>query len=126
VKEDEEKITFITPFGSFCYTSMSFGLKNVGATYHRATKTCLTDHYGKRLEAYVDDVVMKIVNLDDFIEDVKQVFNSLRRYRWKLNPKRCVFRVPARKLLGFIVSHRGIMANSEKIEAILRMEPPRS
>jgi hypothetical protein len=45
------------------------------------------------------------------------VFNSLRRYRWKLNPEKCVFGVPAGKLLGFIVSHRGIEANPEKIEA---------
>jgi hypothetical protein len=43
-KEDEEKIAFITPFGAFCYTSMPFGLKNAGATYQRATQTCLADH----------------------------------------------------------------------------------
>jgi hypothetical protein len=74
------------------------------------------------VEAYVDDVVIETVNLDDFIEDLQQVFNSLRRYRWKLNVEKCVFGVPAGKLLGFIVSHRGIKANLEKIEAILRME----
>jgi hypothetical protein len=81
---------------------------------------------GKRVEAYDDDVVINTVNPDDFIEDLQQVFNSLRRYRWKLNPKKCVFGVPDRKLLGFIVSHQGIDANPKKIEAILRMEPPRS
>jgi hypothetical protein len=43
-KEDEEKTTFITLFGAFCYTSMSFGLKNAGATYQRAIQTCLADH----------------------------------------------------------------------------------
>jgi hypothetical protein len=49
-KEDEEKIAFITPFGAFCYTSMSFGLKNAGATYQRAMQTCIADHWGKRVE----------------------------------------------------------------------------
>jgi hypothetical protein len=43
-KEDEEKTAFITPFGAFCYTSMSFGLKNAGATYQRAIQTCLANH----------------------------------------------------------------------------------
>jgi hypothetical protein len=43
-KEDEEKTAFITSFGAFCYTSMSFGLKNTGATYKRAIQTCLADH----------------------------------------------------------------------------------
>jgi hypothetical protein len=125
-REDEEKTTFITPFGAFCYTSMPFGLKNAGATYQRAIQTCLADHWGKRVEAYVDDMVIKTENSENFIEDLQLVFNSLRRYRWKLNPEKCVFGVPAGKLLGFIVSHQGIEANPEKIEAIMRMEAPRS
>jgi hypothetical protein len=125
-KEDEEKIAFITPFGAFCYTSMSFGLKNAGATYQRAIQTCLAHHWGKWVEAYVDDVVIKTENSENFIKDLQLAFNSLRRYRWKLNPEKCVFGVPARKLLRFIVSHRGIEANPEKIEAIMRMEAPRS
>jgi hypothetical protein len=59
-------------------------------------------------------------------EDLQLVFNSLRRYRWKLNPEKCVFGVPAGKLLGLIVSHRGIEANPEMIEAVMRIEPQRS
>jgi hypothetical protein len=90
------------PFGAFCYTSMSFGLKNAGATYQRAIQTCLADHLGKRVEAYVDDVVIKTEKSDNFIEDLQQVFNSLRHYRWKLNPEKCVFEVSAGKLLRFI------------------------
>jgi hypothetical protein len=78
------------------------------------------------VEAYVDDMVIKTENSENFIEDLQLVFNSLRRYRWKLNPEKCVFGVPAGKLLGFIVSHRGIEANPDKIEAIMKMEAPRS
>jgi hypothetical protein len=48
----------------------------------------------------------------------------LREYRWKLNPNKCVFGVPSGKLLGFIISHRGIKANPEKIFAITSMKPP--
>jgi hypothetical protein len=125
VKEDEEKTAFITAFGAFCYTSMPFGLKNTGATYQRAIQTCLADHWGKRVEAYVDDVVIKTENSGNFIEDLQLVFSSLRRYRRKLNPKKYVFGVPTGKLLGFIVIHRGIEANPEKIEAIMKMEAPR-
>jgi hypothetical protein len=117
-KEDKEKTAFITLFGAFCYTSMSFGLKNAGATYQIAIQTCLVDHWGKRVEAYVDDVVIKTENSENFIEDLQLVFNSLRRYRWKLNPKKCVFGVPAGK------RRQGIEANPKKIEAIMRMEAP--
>jgi hypothetical protein len=59
------------PFRAFCYTSMSFGLKNVGSTYQRAIQTCLADHWVKHVKAYVDDVVIKTVNPDDFIEDLQ-------------------------------------------------------
>jgi hypothetical protein len=85
----------------------------------------LSRSLGKRVEAYVDDVVIKTENSKNFIEDLQLVFNSLRRYRWKLNLEKCVFGVPAGKLLRFIVSHRGIEDNPEKIEAIMRMEAPR-
>jgi hypothetical protein len=70
--------------------------------------------------------VIKIENSENFIKDLQLVFNSLRRYRWKLNPEKCVFGVLVGKLLGFIVSHQGIEANPEKIKAIMRMEAPRS
>jgi hypothetical protein len=48
----------------------------------------------------------------------------MREYRWKLNPNKCVFGVPSGKLLGFIISHRGIEANPEKISAITNMKAP--
>jgi hypothetical protein len=113
-KDDEEKTAFITLFGAFCYTSMPFGLKNAGATYQRAIETCLVDHWGKRVEAYVDDVVVKTENSENFIEDLQMVFNSLRRYQWKLNPEKCVFGVPAGKLLEFIVSHGGLKPTQKR------------
>ena len=59
-----------------------------------------------------------------FIPDLEETFNCLCSFRWKLNPTKCVFSVPSRKLLGFIVSHRGIEANPEKINVIMDMEAP--
>jgi hypothetical protein len=59
----------------------------------------------------VDDVVIKTRNFDTLIADIEETFASLREYQWKLNPNKCVFSVPSRKLLGFIISHRGIETN---------------
>jgi hypothetical protein len=78
------------------------------------------------MEACVDDVVVKTRDYDSFIPDLEETFNSLRSFRWKLIPTKCVFGVPSGKLLGFIVSHRGIEANPEKINAIMDMEAPTS
>jgi hypothetical protein len=57
-EEDQEKTVFITPFGAYCYTIMSFGLKNIGATYQRAIQACFKRQLNKNVEAYVDDVVV--------------------------------------------------------------------
>jgi hypothetical protein len=73
----------------------------------------------------VDDVVIKSRSHDKFITDLKETFNSLRRFGWKLNPTKCVSGVPQGKLLRFIVSHRGIEANPEKINAIIAMDAPK-
>jgi dsDNA-binding SOS-regulon protein len=72
----------------------------------------------------VDDVVVKTKNSVTLIVDLKETFASLREYRWKLNPNKCVFGVPSGKLLGFIISHHGIEANPEKISAITNMKAP--
>src|SRR5437667_8358481 len=52
------------------------------------------------------------------------MFENLRHFRWKLNPEKCVFGVPSGKLLDFIVSHRGIEANPEKLKDIFKMNSP--
>ena len=124
-EEDQIKTSFIMPYGAFCYKTMSFRLKNTGATYQRAIQMCLASQLHHNVEAYVDDVVVKTKNPDDLIADLTETFDNLRKFRWKLNPTKCVFGVPSGKLLGFIVSERGIEANPEKISTIMNMPPPK-
>jgi hypothetical protein len=123
MEEDQIKTSFIMPFGAYCYTIMSFGLKNAGGTYQRAIQHCLKDQVGKNIEAYVDDVVVKSKTTDTLIADLIETFKALKKYRWKLNPTKCIFSVPSGILLGNIVSRRGIEANPEKIEAVTKMKP---
>jgi hypothetical protein len=84
----------------------------------------LESQIGKNVEAYIDDMVVKTTDEDDLIADLAQTFVNLQRYCWKLNPEKCVFGVPSGKLLGFMVSHRGIEANPTKVDAIRRMNRP--
>ena len=78
---------------------------------------------GRNAEAYVHDIVVKYREGDNLLRDLEETFASLRKVNIKLNP--CVFGVPSGKLLGFLVSHRGIEANPDKIKAIEAMQPPR-
>src|SRR5215213_854123 len=121
---DQIKTSFITPYGAYCYTTMPFGLKNAGATYQRCMQKCLQDQIGRNVHAYVDDVVVKTKEMPTLLDDLRETFTNLRRFRMKLNPAKCTFGVPAGQLLGYLVSQRGIEANPEKISAIEKMELP--
>ena len=55
-EEDKEKTTFVTPWGTFCYKVMPFGLKNAAATYQRAMVTLFYDMMHREVEVYVDDM----------------------------------------------------------------------
>ena len=125
-ESDEIKTSFITPFGAYCYVSMPFGLKNAGATYQRCIQKCLREQIGRNVHAYVDDIVIKTKRRGTLLADLAETFANLRRCNMKLNPDKCVFGVPSGKLLGFVVSKRGIEANPDKIGAILRMTQPQN
>ena len=79
---------------------------------------------GRNAEAYVDDIVVKTHEARTLIEDLEEIFANLHKVNLKLNPDKCVFGVPSGKILGFLVSHRGIKANPEKVKAIEQMHPP--
>ena len=103
---------------------MPFGLKNAGATFMRMIQKCLLTQISRNVEAYMDDIMVKSRKGFDLLTDLAETFANLRRYDIKLNPSKCTFGVPGGKLLGFLVSERGIDANPEKIGTILRMKRP--
>ena len=71
-------------------------------------------------------IVIKSQLSDSLISDLQENFKNLRTYQMKLNLAKCTFGVPAGKLLGYIVSERGIEANLEKIKAIMTLQKPTS
>jgi hypothetical protein len=78
--EDQSKTSFITLFGPYCYTTMSFGLKNAGTTYQQAIQACLSKQIGENVEAYVDDVIIITKDPSTLIVDLQQTFDNLRKY----------------------------------------------
>ncbi len=101
---DQEKTSFITSRGFFCYKVMSFRLKNAGATYQRLMNWMFHDQIGKNVEVYIDDMLVKSKEEDDHLKDLEETFKTLRKYQMKLNPSKCTFGVSSGKFLGFMVS----------------------
>ena len=120
---DQEKTSFVTSQGLFCYKVIPFGLKNAGATYQRLVNHMFRPHIGRNVEVYVDDMLVKSQDEEIHLDDLQETFDTLRQYNMKLNPSKCAFGVSSGKFLGFMVSHRGIEANPDKIRAILDMKP---
>jgi hypothetical protein len=75
-EEDQIKTLFITPFGAFCYTTMLFRLKSVGATYQRGIQRCLHTQLGCNAEEYVDDVVVKTQEDEGLISDLAETIDN--------------------------------------------------
>jgi hypothetical protein len=76
MKESNQLVTsFITPFGMFYYVTMSFGLRNAGATYQRCMQHVFGDHIRRTVEAYVDDIVVKTRKADDLVNDLRIAFD---------------------------------------------------
>ena len=124
--ENMEKTSFITPWGTYCYKVMSFGLKNASVAYQRAATTLLHDLIHKEVEVYVDGMIVKSKDSEGHMLALQKFFERIQIYKLRLNPKKCTFRVTSGKLLGFIVSQRGIEVDPEKIKAIVQMKPPRT
>ena len=123
--EDREKTSCITEWGTYCYRVMPFGLKNVGATYQRASTTLFHDMMHRDVEVYVDDMIVKSHDRASNWATLKRFFKRIKRFTLRLNPKKCTFRVTYGKLLGYMISERGIEVDLGKIRAILDMPPPR-
>ncbi|KAL0458500.1 UNVERIFIED_CONTAM: Transposon Tf2-12 polyprotein [Sesamum latifolium] len=122
--KDEECTAFRTLKGIYCYKVMPFGLKTQ-PTYQRAMQNIFDDMLHKKVECYVDDVVVK-TKKREHLADLQIVFDRLRKYNLKMIPLKCAFGVSSGKFLGFIVRYRGIEVDPAKVDAIQKMPPPRN
>ena len=122
--DDQEKTSFVIAQGTYCYRVMSFGLKNAGATYQRLVNWMFKKQIGSTMEVYIDDMLVKSTTAGLHIAHLSEAFQILRNYNMKLNPAKCAFGVSVGKFMGFIVNHRGIEANLDKIKAVLDMPSP--
>ena len=84
---------------------MSFGLKNVGATYQRMMTRIFKEKIGNIVEIYIDDMVVKSKANQRHVGDLIEIFEILRWYRLRLNVDKCVFDVGAGKFLRYMITH---------------------
>ena len=80
----------------------------------------------KEIEVYVDDMIAKSRGEDDHVINLKKLFERLRKFQLKLNLAKCTFRATFKKLLGFVVSKKGIEIDPDKVRVIQDLPLPQT
>jgi hypothetical protein len=105
---------------------MSEGLCNTGPIFCRMMKAALKDQVGRNIFSYVDDIVVASKKKASYISKLTETSTNMREAKLKLNPEKCIFGITRGKVLGCLVSTKGIEATPNKIKAILHMQPPQT
>ena len=105
---------------------MPFGLKNAGSTYQRKMTKTFESQLGKNIEIYIDDMVVKSKMVSEHLGDLRTIFEILRNHKLRLNASKCSFSVGLGKFLGYMVTHRGIEVNPDRIKAINNLRSPQN
>ena len=109
--------------GNYHYKVISFGLKNAMATYQMMMTRMFEPRLGKNIEIYIDDMVVKSKAASEHVNDLRDIFDILRRHELRLNASKCSFSVGSGKFLGYMVTHCGIEVNPDQIRVINNLQP---
>jgi hypothetical protein len=122
---DIEKTAFITPFGLYEFLVMPFGLAYAPGTFQRLMNRILQEYLGKFVAVYLDDVIIYSKGtLEQHLDHLRQVFETLRRANLKIKLKKCYFCFPNIHFLGHVVGREGIRPDPVKIEKIRNFPIP--
>ena len=102
---------------------MPFGLESAGATHQRAMKLIFHDLIGQYMEVYIDDVVVKSVDFQNYLANLEQAFLKIRKYSLKIIPGKCAFGVSAGNFIRFLVHQKEIKVDKNKVKAMLEARP---
>jgi hypothetical protein len=125
-EHDKGKSTFTTPWGTFMYDKMPFGLMNAGDTFQGAMDIAFVGERDNFLVIYLDDLTIFSKSDEDHLIHLKQTFEKCCKFGLSLNPKKYHFAMQEGKLLGHIVSRDGIKIDPKRVEAIDTINIPRN
>jgi hypothetical protein len=124
--EDREKMAFTTPWGTFMYTKMPFGLMNAREAFQRAMDIEFIGEKDNFVVIYFDDITMYSQSNKEHCDHLRKVFLKCKKFGLSLNLKKSLFSMKEGKLLGHIVSAEGVRIDSNRVEAIQTLSLPRS
>lgn len=118
----EDKTSFITDKGLYCYKVVPFELKNVEATYQKLVNSMFADLISKIMEVYIDDMLVKNLQAMDHVKTPRGHLSNFEKIKDGLNPFKYAFGVASGKFLGYLVNQGEIKVNLEKIKTLIEMD----
>ena len=123
---DIPKTAFVTRYGQYEYTVMSFGLTNAPATFSRLMNSIFMEYLDKFVVVYLDDILIYSKNEQEHAEHLRLVLMKLREHRLYAKFSKCEFWLPEVTYLGHVISGKGIAVNPERVQAVLDWTQPES
>ena len=124
--DDKEKTAFTTPWGTFMYDKMPFGLMNAGGTFQRAMDIAFVGEKDKFVVIYLDDITVFSQSNDEHLKHLKQNFLKCRKLGISLDPKKSHFSMKEGKWLGHMIYKYGIKIDPHRVGAIQKNCTPRN
>lgn len=124
--EDQKKTAFSTPFGHYEFIRMPFGLKNAPSTFQRLMNSVLREQINKTCVVYMDDILVFSTSLEEHINSLRSIFNTLRKAKLKIQIDKCDFLKKETQFLGHLLTNRGIKPNPGKIKIIQNLQLPKT
>lgn len=125
-ENDIEKTAFSINNGKYEFVRLPFGLKNAPAIFQRVMDDILRDHLGKICHVYIDDIIIFGKTLEEHLENLRIILETLRKANFKIQPDKSEFLRTEVEFLGFIVSENGLKPNMKKVECIRNYPEPKN
>ncbi|RDY04948.1 Retrovirus-related Pol polyprotein from transposon 17.6, partial [Mucuna pruriens] len=122
--EDQYKMTFTCPFGTFTYARISFGLCNMLSMFQRCMTSIFLDLLQNCMEVFMDNFMVYADSFDACLENLSKVLTRCMDTNLVLNFEKCHFMVTERIVLGHLVSNKGIEVDKSKIDIITSLPNP--
>ena len=123
---DQEKTAFTTPWGTFMYSKMPFGLMNAGATFQRAMDIAFLEEKDKFVVVYLDDITVFSKSYENHLQHLERIFLKCMNFGVFLNSKKSHVALEEGKLLGHIFSKDGVRIDPRRVEAVGQIAFPHS
>lgn len=122
--EDQKKTAFSTSLGHYEFIRMPFGLKNAPSTFQRLMNSVFREQINKTCVIYMDDILVFSTSLEEHINSLRSIFNTLRKAKLKIQIDKCNFLKKETQFLGHVLTNKGIKPNPEKIRIIQNLKLP--